>query len=164
MDLRYKIIGAVVAFIIIIIIILSMNVSVYEKYMYGSWLAEFDDFCETAEIDSMMIHVGEKLKGKNERLCYIIISPDLCKQGFKMSYSNGWAGPWVREYKIRAKIEFEEEQLWDEYCDITINMINGTMKIVGCESKKLYALLCKQHDITNVNSDLEETEMVEAAT
>ena len=150
--------GIVIVLIIIVIFynILTWNTSAYEDYLYGCWTAEGDAFCEEAEIDSMMIFIGEPAsKGWTgvERNCYLIIMTGMANQGFTLQYTPSWGGVGIGKYSVKAKVCFDEEQLWDEEVTITVNMRRGTMKIRS--GSMVYARLNKQHDITNVAKDLE---------
>lgn len=151
------VIGVIVVLIILIIFynILNWNTQAYEDYLYGCWTAEGDAFCDEAEIDSMMIFIGEPAgRWKTERNCYLIIMTDMANQGFTLTYTPSWGGVGVGKYSVRAKVCFEEEQLWDEEVTITVNMRRGTMKIRSGDM--VYARLNKQHDITNTAKDLED--------
>jgi hypothetical protein len=153
--------AVIIIFIILIIFynIFNWNTRAYEDYMYGCWVAEDDAFCEDAEIDSMMIFIGEPeskgIFGSTVRNCYLIIMTDMANDGFTLQYSPQWGGVGVGKYSVHAKVCFDEDQLWDENVLLTINVIKGTMKIRGKDSDMVYARLNKQHDITNIAQDLE---------
>jgi len=136
--------------IVVILLLLFSGWSNYycEQYLYGFWVAD-EDFCEDSEIDSMLFFIGERERGflYDSRTCYLVITDDMCNQGMTMTYLKGWKS-FGLSYKISAKVEFDEEQLWDEYVDIEINMNNGTMKISS--NGVVYARLTKQHDTTNM--------------
>lgn len=160
------IIAVVVVLIIIIIFynILNWNTAAYEDYLYGCWIAEGDDFCEDAEIDSMMLFVGEPEKkgffGGVTRNCYLIIMTDMANDGLTLQYSPQWGGVGMGKYSVRAKACFDEDQLWDEDVTLTIDMRKGTLKIRGPKGDDgkniVYARLNKQHDITNTAKLLED--------
>lgn len=153
--------GIIVVVLIILIFysIINWNTSAYEDYMYGCWLAEDDDFCDDAEIDSMMVFIGEPTKegifGRNViRNCYIIIMTDMANEGFTLEYVPSWGGIGFGKYTVRAKTCFEDETpLWDEEVNITIDPRNGTMIVRNGE--KVFARLNKQNDITNTARELE---------
>lgn len=152
------IVGAVIILIILIIFytIFNWNTSAYEDYLYGCWVAEDDAFCESAEIDSMMIFVGEPERAgwsSVVRNCYLIIMTDMANDGFTLEYSPPWGGVGIGKYSLRARVKFDEDQLWDENVTVTVDMRKGTMKIRSGDM--VYAKLNKQHDITNVARDLE---------
>ncbi len=152
----------IIVVILVITIVTMMNVSTYEKYLYGAWIAADDEFCETAEIDSMLLFIGEPTLNwrSRVRIAYLVICPNECKQGLTITYRRGWGGPWLHNYKIVADVKFEDDQLWDERCELVIDMVKGTMIITGIKSKTIYAKLCKQHDITNIAATLEDAKMV----
>jgi hypothetical protein len=151
--------------IVIIVIVLynlaTWNCNSYEDYLYGFWVAEGDEFCETAEIDSMLVFIGEPDRGwvSQTRTCYIIIMNDLCNQGFKLTYRCGWTGIGVGKYCVRADVEFDEEDIWPETVSVTVDMRDGTMKIHSGDT--VYARLHKQHDTTNSCRQLEDAELVD---
>ena len=165
----------VLVLIIIFYIAFTWNVPTYEKYLYGFWVAEGDEFCEEADIQSMLVFVGTSANswlGSTTRNCYIIIMDDLANQGFTMKYRSGWSGTGIGKYSVRAEVKFDEDQLWtegedsdDATCNVvmTIDVIAGTLKIrgTGKNSKIVYAKLHKQHDTTNMASLLEDEEVVE---
>lgn len=153
---------AIIIIVVILIIfynIFNWNTQSYEDYLYGCWVAEDDAFCEEADIDSMMIFIGEperKWTGSVVRNCYIIIMTDMANDGFTLSYTPQWGGVGVGKYSVKAKVQFDEDQLWDENVTISMNVLKGTMKIISDDGSTVYARLNKQHDITNTARVLEE--------
>jgi hypothetical protein len=130
--------------VITLYVILHWNTDVNEDYLEGFWVAE-DAFCEEAEIESLLLYIGEKKNGK--RQCYIVISDDITNQSFTISYYRGFSGPGVSTYKIRAKAEFESEQIWDDgTVDISVDMRDGSIRIF--DGDKLYVRARKQHEVT----------------
>src|ERR1700743_3085641 len=86
--MKAHIICVIILIIFIFIYINAKNTFMQEKYLYGFWVAENDDFCERADISSMMIFIGPADKSWRgaTRTWYIIIMNDLCNQGFTISY------------------------------------------------------------------------------
>jgi hypothetical protein len=152
---------AVVAIIIILYYILNWNTAAYEDYLYGCWVAEDDAFCESADIDSMMLFIGEpESKGfSTARTCYLIIMTDLANDGLTLRYRPNWGGVGLGKYSVRAEVCFDDEQLWDEEVTLTVDMRKGTLKIRNGDM--VYAKLHKQHDITNAAKLLEGDEQAE---
>lgn len=151
--------------IIVIILIARCNTPTCEDYLYGAWCAEDDDFCESAEIDSMIIFIGKPTRGwfgNITRQGYLIIMPGECQQSFTLSYRTAWCGPKLKKYTVCADIEFDNDQLWDKQCNVTVDVIRGTMKIKGCEEDIVFADVYKQHDITNIADSMEDTKMVDS--
>jgi hypothetical protein len=150
---------ALVLIIVILIIynLANWNTGEYEDYFYGCWVAEDDEFCESADIESMMMFIGEsENKGlfARERTCYLIIMNDLANTGLTLSYSPTWGGVGIGKYAVNAKVTFDEEQLWDEDVLLTVDMREGTLKISSGDM--VWAKLNKQHDITNTAKLLED--------
>lgn len=129
----------------------SWNVSYNEYYLYGFWVADNDEFCTDSEIESMLLYVGESDRkgGKTTRLCYIIIMNNICQQGLTLSYTPSWSNfiTGLNSYTINAKVEFDEEDIWPEFVNIDINLLNGSMKIH--HDGTIYAKLVKQNETTN---------------
>lgn len=154
---------AIIIFIIIIALYntFTWNVSAYEDYLYGFWVANNDEFCAASEIESMLFFVGESSDNwfTRERTCYLIIMNNFCNQGLTLTYKTGWAGIGIGKYQVIANVEFDEEQLWDNPVSIYVDMKSGEMKIHGPDDT-LYAKLSKQHDTTNLTRDLEDAELV----
>lgn len=145
--------------IIIILIILcyffaTYNNSNYEKYLYGFYCADGDEFCETTDIDSMMIFIGEPcssgtlFSGNTERTCYMVIMNDICNQGFTMKYSQGYAGAGIGKYCITADLDYDIDCIWPDRVTLEFNMLDGTLKIHDGET--IYAKLYKQNDVTQL--------------
>ncbi len=124
----------------------TWNVCIYEDYIQGFWAASDDIFCEKAGISSMLLYIGESV-GSEPRLGYIVID-ELTSQGFSLEYKTGWAGINLDCYHLHAKVKFDEEKIMPTHIDISVNILDGVMKITS--DGVLYARLEKQHDITNI--------------
>lgn len=142
----------IIALIIVIYYITHYNTSTYEDYLYGFWVAEADAFCEEAEIDNLLLFIGEKVN--NTRECYIVIMPNMANQSFTLKHSSSAAGPGVSDYQVRAKVEFEDEQLWPDTVNIKIDMRDGSIKIYDKDT--IFVKAQKQHDTTNISKYLDE--------
>ncbi len=154
-----------IALVIVIFVVYglaSWNTSTYDDYLYGFWVAEGDEFCQNAEIESIMVFMGEAENGlrSRTRTCYIIIMNDMCNQGFTLTYVPGWAGPGIGKYQITADVTFEEEQIWTDKVNINVDMKTGTMEITSADSDVVYARLSKQNDTTNIAKAAESVELV----
>lgn len=155
-------IGLIIVLVVIILFytILNWNTSAYEDYIYGCWVAEDDDFCEDADIDSMMVFIGKPERAgirSVRRNCYIIIMTDMANEGFTIEYVPAWGGIGFGNYSIRAKTCFEDDGLWDEEVTIVVDPRKGLMTVRNGD--KVFARLCKQNDITNTANELELIEV-----
>lgn len=155
--------GAILIILIVLIYFYcSINVSNYEKYLYGLWVGD-DDFCSDAMISSMLIFIGEPTYKHStiERKCHIIIQDDISNQGFTLKYSSGYGSPFISKYTIHAKCEFESENLFisnDSDSDnddtttskitLTVNILMGLLTIY--RGDQLYGKLYKQNDISDI--------------
>lgn len=143
--------------VIVIILIYTASTSranTLNNYISGAWIAN-DQFCEEAEVETLMIVFGEPIPGyfgKVERMGHIVATPDMINTGFKLKYSRGYTLS-STEYIITARVEFEEEPLWDENVTIKINVMEGRMRIYSGDT--LYADMFKSHDITDTIKDIE---------
>lgn len=154
-------IGGIICAVIIVICVLRWNQCAQEDYLYGFWTADGDQFCDESEIDSMLLFIGEpdgNIITGVERACYIIIMNGICSQEFTMKYRPSYAGPGISAYSF----DFEyvgDDGIWP--CDLTctVDMREGTMRIHG--EGKTYALLNKQHDITNITRGLIDADMID---
>lgn len=147
----------IIVILLVVYLLATWNVSASEDYLYGFWVAEADDFCERAEIDSMMIFIGEPVRSWRNvtRTCYIIVMGHTT-QGFTLDYTRGWAGPSLGPYSVSACARFDTEQIWDEDVTVTVNPIDGSLVITNGET--VYAKLSKQHDTTNMAKALEASD------
>jgi len=152
--------------ILVIIILLfyklaTWNSSSYEDYLYGFWTAEDDEFCESSEIDSMLVFIGEDEVGwrHTTRTCYIVIMDNMANQGFTIKYKPGWSGIGIGKYKVNATVEFDDEDLWGDNVCVEVDIRTGTMKIY--DDTTIYAKLTKQHDTTNMAASVRDAKVVE---
>jgi len=151
----------IIIVIVLIYYVSWRNTNSYEDYLYGFWIAEDDDFCDEADVDSIMLFVGESSGWYNKsRTCYLIIMNDICNQGITLNYHSGWCGLGLGKYKIAATAVFDECQIWDEDVNIIVDMSNGCMHITDMDDK-VYAVLHKQHEVTNSCRGLAAAELVE---
>jgi hypothetical protein len=159
---KYTYVLLVVLVIIVLYKIATWNVSAQEEYLYGFWVAEDDDFCEESEISSMMVMIGAPESGwfSNQRTCYIVVADDICSQGFNISYTTGWASIGVGTYRINCEVQFDDENIWPDEVTIEVNMQRGTMRIYAGET--VYAMLNKQHEITNLCFAADNAEIIDA--
>jgi len=142
--------------ILLIVIILILYYYKYEnvdEYLEGFWGVDKNsdlNFCERAEINSMLLYIGEPTTKwfNTTRICYIII--DNIKKCFIISYKPIKGD--INKYKIMANCKFDDnDELWPNNISIKISMLNGTCKIKGIEENpKIYAKLIKYHDVSNL--------------
>jgi hypothetical protein len=85
---------------------------------------------------------------------------DICNQGITLNYHSGWCGLGPGKYKIYATAVFDECQIWDECVNIVVDISNGSMHITDMDDK-VYAVLHKQHDVTNSCRGLAAAELVD---
>lgn len=133
-----------------------MNISTYEDYITGFWIAD-SEFCETTEISDMLVWFGPA-ESTGSRSCYLVINPDIANCAFELKYWRGWGGPTIGTYHISAECnfpEFAEDPPMPATVDIAIDMITGQMRISSGD--KVYAKLIKSHSITNA-ADAESDE------
>lgn len=145
---------ALISIILLIFIIYHLsyyNTNNHEDYLYGFWVAEADEFCDEAEIDSILLFIGERKN--NARECYLVIMPDISNQSFTIKYKPSSAGFGISNYCVSAEVEFEDEQLWDDKIKIETNLLEGTIKIYSEDT--IYLKAQKQHDITNISKYLD---------
>lgn len=132
--------------VIIIIILIHRNTSRAESFLTGVWLAENDEFCKSAEIQSMMLYVGEPVGWfQYERECYIIIMDGFANQDVTITYfaPSCVCGNIVR---FTGTAEFGEDQIWKSPLKMEMDMSDGTLVIHDAEDT-LVASLYKRHDM-----------------
>lgn len=155
----------IIAIVIVILLyyLATWNACANEDYLYGFWAADGDEFCERADIESMLLFVGEPDRGwiSVSRTCYVVIMNDISNQGLVLEYKKGWAGPGISSYCIDATATFDGEQIWDENVKIQVDMRIGELKITG-QDGTVYAILHKQHDTTNIARAAEGAELIDA--
>lgn len=118
----------------------------HSEYLYGFWTADGGEFCETADIDSMLLFIGRPGDG-GERISYLVIGPDVCSQGMELQLSGSWWG-FGDTYTWHAVVSADDAPVWPEHVDIIVSKADGTLRVVDSEGI-LYASLSKQNDITN---------------
>ena len=147
--------------IIVVIILLTVgsrtNASI-EEHMTGCWVAP-DDFCESAEIGSMMIVLDSPVHGwweKTRRNGYIVILPNGVKSPLTIEYERVRStGP--HECEITARVQFDDGPDWGtEPCKISVDMCRGSMSIVGDRDGTpiVYARLYRNNDISDLVTNI----------
>ncbi len=153
---------AIIVVILLILVSAKWNTSTFENYLYGFWLAEDDDFCAESGIKGMMLFIGEPTgRLSTSRVCYLVITDGLCNQSLTMDYWSSWAGIGIGKYTISPSLTFDDENVWPEKVDITVDMCSGLLRIYAGDT--LYAKLVKQHDITNVAKQLAAAKLIEGS-
>tara|TARA_R110002153_G_scaffold155933_4_gene308078 strand:- start:11461 stop:11982 length:522 start_codon:yes stop_codon:yes gene_type:complete len=140
---------------IIFCILLVVYIYSDDDYLYGFWLAEGDEFCELADIDSIMLFVGDSTGYIwKERKAYLIIATDMANDPLVLSYRK--PAIYSSAYTITAKAEFEDDtvEIWPEYVSMDVDINAGTLKIYSGDT--VYARLYKQHETTEVAKLLED--------
>ena len=150
-----RVLYAVIVVVILVVIyaVASMNVAPNENYLTGMWVGD-DLFCEEAEIDSMLLYIGEPVDGRM-RNGYIVIQADgeMVSQGFMFEHRPGWAGPSIGGYTVHGIIDFEDDPIWsdDGRITITTDMRTGLMRIY--HKDQLYARLYKSMELSALRFD-----------
>ncbi len=151
---------AIVVVIILILVSAKWNTATFEDYLYGFWLAEDDEFCAESDIKGMLLFIGEPTGWfSTTRVCYLVIMDGLCNQSFTMNYWSGWAGIGIGKYTISSALTFDNESVWPERVNMSIDMSSGLLKVYAGDT--LYAKLVKQHDTTNIAKQLAAAKLVE---
>jgi hypothetical protein len=149
---NFIIAAVVLVLIIITYCIFTLNVSKYENYIYGFYVAD-DSFCEDSEVDSMLLFIGEPTYSgfTITRNAYLVIMDGdelICNQGFTMEYSKGWAGPNINKYKIKPLVEFDSDDVFPEKPTMCFDMPRGLLRIY--QDDTMYFVGWKQNDVSNV--------------
>lgn len=154
--------SVVISFVIIIIIILiayniyNVHGANYEDFMYGYWQGD-EGFCEECEVSSMQLFIGniaernwfDKLKGKRERLAYLIMNDNITNQQIKITYRpSGGFSLKVSNYEISAEVEFQEDCGIPGEVIFEFDMVKGRLRIH--DGKKIYAVMYKNHEISEL--------------
>lgn len=139
----------VLVVVLIIYLFARFNTSAYDDYLTGYWVGD-PDFCEDADIDSMLVWIGPPTSGwfSQTRDCYIVMTPDRTNQPFTMSHSKGWASPFTNKYCVKAKVELEDDKFMPEDVEFDLDVHRGLLRIR--DSETVYAKLYKQTYISDV--------------
>ena len=127
---RVQIIIAVIT-VIVLYWVATFNTGSYEMYMDGLWIST-DEFNKMADIELMTVYLGPPqgyFSSRREGVIVIVADGSEIAQGFNISYSSGWGGVGIGEYKITASIKFDDDQIMEPVVDISIDMMSGTMVI-----------------------------------
>jgi hypothetical protein len=134
-------IGLLIFFIIIYIYTVNNDES-----LTGYWVAEDTLFTNNADIDSMLLYIGEDTGTfRCNRECYIVIAPDVANQSFNMSYFKSHNLS-KNKYEFSPTLTFDEEEVIPNGAQWFIN--DGTLTIM--KDDKVYAKLYKRHDLEDV--------------
>lgn len=145
-------------YIIVIILIITVWYQAHqcEEYMYGFWVAT-DDFCAEADISTMLLFIGRPTGWiSRARQCYIVISDDIYNGAVSLSYLPSL--PFPGRYCIKASIDAEPGLGWPKDVYLCADSFRGTLDITGPDGT-VYALMCKQHDITNTATQMDAAEL-----
>lgn len=148
-------ITAVIIVVIIVVLVWFYRASgasdAISEHMTGCWVAP-DDFCESAEIGSMMCVFDEPDKTGIGREGYIVILPNGVKSPMHIKYVS-CSNKGHYQCTIRANVTFDDGPDWGEDpVSIEIDMLRGAMTIVGERDgvKTVYARLYRQNDISDL--------------
>jgi hypothetical protein len=152
-------IAIAVIVIMILVYVVRARASDVNEYITGAWIAP-DEFCEDAELDSLMIVFGdltrESIFGGIKQPGYIVAMPNMINTGLTLRYSRGYS---ISPYKrvIHASVEFDDGALWGETnpTDIIldVDMSKGKMKIHDGDT--VFAILYKSNDISDLIHEVE---------
>lgn len=135
----------VVVIVILIWIAARGNGSTYEEYLGGFWVGD-SDFCESANVESMMLFLGENEGGV--RHGYIIVQDDIANDPFTLSYWRGWTSPWRSRYVIRPTITFDSASgPFPEDSRFDLDAEKGILRILSGDV--LYGKFYKQLEISD---------------
>lgn len=154
---RYGIAFAIVVIIVLIWVVGAKRSSAINDYIAGAWVAP-DEFCEEAELESLMIVFGEPTTsafGSVEQLGYIVANPNI-SAGMTLLYSRGFTmSPYEKTFSVN--VEFDDGPLWGESnpTDVTIDvdMVKGRMIIRDGDT--VFAELYKSNDVSDLIKGVE---------
>lgn len=151
----------VAVFVVVIIVIIWIFVlgdgasASIEEHMTGCWIAP-EDFCESADIDSMLMVFGpppaRSWLGSRTRTGYIVILPNGIASLMTLTYE-GVRSTGPHSCEISARIEFEDGPDWgSDPCKISIDMCRGAMQIIRDRdgSPIVAARLYRNNDISDL--------------
>lgn len=123
-----------------------------DEHISGYWVADDTQFTEKADINSMMLYIGEESKTslfslKITRECYIVISPNIANQGFTMKYSRSWNSH-KNHYEILPDLEFDDEEVIPSSAKWSFDILKGELIIT--KDDKVYAKLHKQNELSSL--------------
>lgn len=153
-----------IAFAIVIVILLVYIVgrkrsSELCEYTAGAWIAP-DEFCEEAELQSLMIVLAEPEStgffGQVKQLGHIVATPNAINTSMTLTYNRG-ASLSSHKKNIHATVEFDDGPLWGESnpteCVIEVDMTTGRMIIRN--DTTVFASLFKENNISDLIKDVE---------
>lgn len=151
--MRPPLIALVIVIVIALIYVIGAKRSnEINSYIAGAWVAP-DEFCEEAELDSMMIVFSDpttSMFGNVEQLGYIVAAPGI-STGITLRYSRGCGvSPYEREFAASA--EFDDGPLWGEEnpsnVTVRVDMLKGRMIIRNGDT--VLAELYKSNDVSDL--------------
>lgn len=149
----YYLYGAIVIVILIIVYYVSnrSDTSQIEQFITGCWVAP-DDFCDNAEIQSMMLVFGQPEDNSSsvKRPGYLVITPNMVATPVTLEYSRGAGSGDSHRRRFTARVSMEDGPDWGEEITISANMTAGSMEISGMRDgvDTVYARLYRQNDIS----------------
>jgi hypothetical protein len=156
MHLPTVIFAVIIVIILVVVWLCRSNSVAYESYLNGYWMAEDDDFCRDSEISAMMLMIGEEQRGwfSSSRVCHLVIMPNMANQCLTLEYKRGWSSVGISKYTIKAKVTFDDYNLWSDEVLISCDIINGIMLVESADKSMLYAKLYKMNEISHVISKM----------
>lgn len=159
-------------FISVIIILLLILIVPYcfsesepvdvRDYLTGFWLADGDEFCRRAEIDSMLLYISapekrpSRLKPalfrKSEHDGWLIINPNISNQKLELEIGRlTFLGD--QKFEAPLKTDFEDkiagdDGIWPEHTTLKIDMSRGVIYIY--KDDDIYARLYKSNELNDI--------------
>lgn len=145
--------------VVVIIIFISYNNILYQRYLYGMWIAD-DDFCNESDLDGFMIMMGPSQGGyiTDTRSMYVVMYNDdgmLCNRTLEVRLGNTMV---TSEYQNRSiHIVDEDFDIMPRDMTLSTSIMKGHMVLYGGDDgKTIYGSLYKDHDSTHKAQALQD--------
>lgn len=161
---KNKLLIAIIVIVVLIIIISFIGYKYYnlqktqsnkvDKFISGMWQAN-DEFCQKADIDKMLLYIGDGLEEKNAYLLIysegnVVVSKKLQIKMYPVKVSSS---EWESEYKVEI-IDADDpddtslNDIMPSKVNMKLSIINGRLCLY--KKKKIYADLFKDNISTNL--------------
>lgn len=140
-------IAVAVVLVIIAVVYFYTGSDHVEEFMTGCWVAP-DDFCESAEVDSIMVVFDGYDSEIGGRRGYIVILPNGVKSPFVAKYL-GTTASTAYSKKLRVAFTFDDGPNWGDETVMDIDMKRGLINISNSDNV-LYAKLYRNNDISDM--------------
>lgn len=125
-----------VLIVLCIICLFYLRESWRGEYLRGFWVAEDDDFCYEAGIESMFLYIGKDMG-------YLVV-PDLYCGPAKITPSIGWFSALFGDYTVGASIELDEPDIMPDRARLIVEPAKCSLTITDADGT-VYAKLHKQN-------------------